>query len=109
MRRPRTETKKSILPWCLTARVLSPPGTGPKCYDRDLWSAAIGRYREISSCSTFEAYQSRRANIRFRREQGAKPEFAHVLNGSGLATPRLFSAILETFQQPDGSLLIPEV
>ncbi len=82
---------------------------GSKCYDLELWSPGIGRYLEISSCSNFEAYQSRRANIRFRREQGAKPEYAHVLNGSGLATPRLFSAVLETFQQPDGSLLVPEV
>ncbi len=81
---------------------------GAKCYDVELWSPGVGRYLEISSCSNFEAYQSRRANIRFRRAQGDKPEFVHILNGSGLACPRLFSAILETFQQPDGSILIPE-
>ncbi len=81
---------------------------GAKCYDVELWSPGVGRYLEISSCSNFEAYQSRRANIRFRRAQGDKPEFVHILNGSGLACPRLFAAILETFQQPDGSLLIPE-
>jgi seryl-tRNA synthetase len=80
-----------------------------KCYDIELWSPGIGKYLEISSCSNFEDFQSRRANIRFRRAQGEKPEFAHTLNGSGLATPRLFSAVLETFQQPDGSILLPEV
>ena len=81
---------------------------GAKCYDIELWSPGVGRYLEISSCTNFEAYQSRRANIRFRRAQGDKPEFVHILNGSGLACPRLFSAVLETFQQPDGSIAIPE-
>jgi seryl-tRNA synthetase len=79
-----------------------------KQYDLEVWSPGIGRYLEISSCSNFEAFQARRANIRFRRAQGEKPEFVHILNGSGLATPRLFSAILESFQQPDGSVLVPE-
>jgi seryl-tRNA synthetase len=82
---------------------------GSKQYDLEVWSPGIGRYLEISSCSNFEAYQSRRANIRFRRAQGEKPEHVHILNGSGLACPRLFSAILESFQQPDGSVLLPEV
>ncbi len=81
---------------------------GSKQYDVEVWSPGVGRYLEISSCSNFEAYQSRRANIRFRRAQGDKPEHVHILNGSGLATPRLFSAILESFQQPDGSVLLPE-
>ena len=81
---------------------------GAKCYDVELWSPGVGRYLEISSCSNFEAYQSRRANIRFRRAQGDKPELVHILNGSGLACPRLFASILETFQQPDGSVLVPE-
>lgn len=80
-----------------------------KQYDIELWSPGLNKYLEISSCSNFEAFQARRANIRFRRAQGEKPEFVHTLNGSGLATPRLFAAILETFQQPDGSLLIPEI
>lgn len=80
-----------------------------KQYDLEVWSPGVGRYLEISSCSNFEAYQARRANIRFRRAQGEKPEFVHTLNGSGLATPRLFSAILESFQQPDGSVLLPEI
>lgn len=81
---------------------------GAKCYDVEVWSPGVGRYLEISSCTNFEAYQSRRANIRFRREQGAKPEPVHILNGSGLACPRLFSAIVESYQQPDGSVIVPE-
>lgn len=80
-----------------------------KCYDLELWSPGVGKYLEISSCSNFEAFQARRANIRFRRAQGEKPEFVHTLNGSGLACPRLFAALCETCQQPDGSLLLPEV
>jgi seryl-tRNA synthetase len=81
---------------------------GAKCYDLELWSPGVDRYLEISSCTNFEAYQSRRANIRFRRAQGEKPQFVHILNGSGVAVPRLYSALLETYQQPDGSVLIPE-
>jgi seryl-tRNA synthetase len=81
---------------------------GAKCYDLELWSPGVDKYLEISSCTNFEAYQSRRANIRFRRAQGEKPQFVHILNGSGVAVPRLYSALLETYQQPDGSVLIPE-
>ena len=79
-----------------------------KQYDLEVWSPGIGKYLEISSCSNFEAFQARRASIRFRRAQGEKPEFVHILNGSGLACPRLFSAILESFQQSDGSVTLPE-
>lgn len=79
-----------------------------KQYDIEVWSPGLGRYLEISSCSNFEAYQARRANIRFRRAAGEKPEFVHILNGSGLATPRLFASLIETYLQPDGSVLIPE-
>lgn len=81
---------------------------GCKCYDVEVWSPGVGRYLEISSCTNFEAYQSRRANIRFRRESESAPEFVHILNGSGLATPRLFAALVETYYQADGSVLIPE-
>jgi seryl-tRNA synthetase len=81
---------------------------GCKCYDLEVWSPGVDKYLEISSCTNFEAYQARRANIRFRRAQGEKPDFVHILNGSGLATPRLFSALVETYRQPDGSVLIPE-
>lgn len=80
-----------------------------KCYDIELWSAMEEKFSlEISSCSNCEDYQARRADIRFRREPGAKPEFVHTLNGSGTALPRLVIAILETYQQEDGSIRIPE-
>jgi seryl-tRNA synthetase len=65
-------------------------------------------FREISSCSNYEAFQARRANIRFRRAGGAKPEFVHTLNGSGLAVGRTWIAVLENYQQADGSVIIPE-
>lgn len=79
-----------------------------KCYDLEIWAPGVDRYLEISSCSNFEAFQARRANIRFRRAQGEKPEHVHILNGSGVATPRLFAAILEQGLQADGSVLLPE-
>ncbi len=80
-----------------------------KCYDIEVWAAAEERFLEVSSCSNFEDFQARRANIRFRREPGAKPEFVHTLNASGLALPRVVIAILENYQQADGSICIPEV
>ena len=69
---------------------------------------SYGRYVEISSCSNFESYQARRANIRFRPAGGGKPEFVHTLNGSGLAVGRTVAAILENYQQADGSVIIPK-
>ncbi|GGE85841.1 serine--tRNA ligase [Priestia taiwanensis] len=80
-----------------------------KTYDLEVWLPSYATYREISSCSNCEDFQARRANIRFRREQGAKPEFVHTLNGSGLAVGRTVAAILENYQQEDGSIIIPEV
>ena len=77
-------------------------------YDIEVWMPSYGRYVEISSSSNFEDFQARRANIRFRRD-GGKPEFVHTLNGSGLAVGRTVAAILENYQQADGSVLIPEV
>jgi len=79
-----------------------------KCYDIEIWSPAMGKYLEVSSCSNFESFQARRANIRFRREQGAAPEFVHILNGSGLATPRLYAVLLETFYRPGEGVEVPE-
>ncbi|HZI19632.1 MAG TPA: serine--tRNA ligase [Pyrinomonadaceae bacterium] len=79
-----------------------------KTYDIEVWLPSQNTFREISSCSNFEAYQARRAQIRFRRSPGAKPEFAHTLNGSGLAVGRTWLAILENYQQADGSVVIPE-
>lgn len=82
---------------------------GAKAYDIELWSPGVERYLEISSCTNFEAFQARRANIRFRRAAGEKPEYVHILNGSGVACPRLFAAILENFQMRNGSVRVPEV
>ncbi|MGY3718426.1 serine--tRNA ligase [Sutcliffiella cohnii] len=83
--------------------------TAAKKYDIEVWIPSYGTYREISSCSNFEAFQARRANIRFRREKNGKPEHVHTLNGSGLAIGRTVAAIIENYQQEDGSILIPEV
>jgi seryl-tRNA synthetase len=80
-----------------------------KTYDIEVWLPSQNTFREISSCSNYEAFQARRAQIRFRRAGGAKPEFVHTLNGSGLAIGRTWIAILENFQQADGSIVIPEV
>ncbi|MCT4662122.1 MAG: serine--tRNA ligase [Tissierellales bacterium] len=80
-----------------------------KTYDIEVWMPSYGRYVEISSCSNFEDYQARRANIRFRPEGKGKPQFVHTLNGSGLAVGRTFAAILENYQRADGSIEIPEV
>lgn len=80
-----------------------------KTYDIEVWLPSQNTFREISSCSNYEAFQARRANIRFRRAGGAKPEFVHTLNGSGLAIGRTWIAILENYQQADGSVIIPEV
>ena len=77
-------------------------------YDIEVWMPSYGRYVEISSCSNFEGFQARRANIRFRPEEKGKPEFVHTLNGSGLAVGRTVAAILENYQQADGSVIIPE-
>lgn len=80
-----------------------------KKYDLEVWIPSYDTYREISSCSNFEDFQARRANIRFRREPKGKPEFVHTLNGSGLAIGRTVAAILENNQQKDGRVRIPEV
>lgn len=83
--------------------------TAAKKYDIEVWMPSYDAYREISSCSNFEAFQARRANIRFRRDPKGKPEHVHTLNGSGLAIGRTVAAILENYQQEDGSVVIPEV
>lgn len=80
-----------------------------KTYDIEVWLPSQNAFREISSCSNYEAFQARRANIRFRRAGGGKPEFVHTLNGSGLAIGRTWLAVLENFQQADGSIIVPEV
>jgi seryl-tRNA synthetase len=78
-------------------------------YDLEVWAPGLERWLEVSSVSNFRDYQARRMAIRFRPDAGAKPELVHTLNGSGLAVPRTVAAILETYQQPDGSVAIPEV
>lgn len=83
--------------------------TAGKKYDLEVWIPSYNSYREISSCSNFESFQARRANIRFRREPGSKPEYVHTLNGSGLALGRTVAAILENYQDADGSVRIPKV
>lgn len=83
--------------------------TAAKKYDLEVWIPSYDSYREISSCSNFESFQARRANIRFRREPGSKPEYVHTLNGSGLALGRTVAAILENYQDADGSVRIPKV
>ena len=80
-----------------------------KTYDIEVWMPAQGVYREISSCSNCEGFQARRANIRFRRKGTKKTELVHTLNGSGLAVGRSVAAILENYQQPDGSVIVPAV
>ena len=92
--------------------ILSTGDTGfssAKTYDIEVWMSSYGRYVEISSCSNFEDFQARRANIRFRRDAKSKPEFVHTLNGSGLAVGRTFAAIIENYQNEDGSITVPEV
>ncbi|WLD93407.1 serine--tRNA ligase [Alkalihalobacillus sp. AL-G] len=83
--------------------------TATKKYDIEVWLPSYDTYREISSCSNFEDFQARRANIRYRPEPKAKPDFVHTLNGSGLAIGRTVAAIIENYQQEDGSVEIPEV
>lgn len=80
-----------------------------KCYDLEVWFPAQDKYREISSCSNFGDFQARRANLRYRTADGGKPRYLHTLNGSGLAIGRTLAAILENYQQKDGSVIIPKV
>lgn len=83
--------------------------TAAKKYDIEVWMPSYNRYVEISSCSNFEDFQARRANIRFKRDRKAKTEFVHTLNGSGLAVGRTVAAILENYQQADGTVIVPEI
>jgi seryl-tRNA synthetase len=83
--------------------------TASKKYDLEMWAPGSGEWLEVSSCSNCEAFQARRTNIRYRPEPGGPTEYVHTLNGSGLALPRTMIAILENYQQPDGSVVVPEV
>ena len=79
-----------------------------KCYDLEVWAPGMDRFLEVSSCSNFEDFQARRAGIRFKADPKARPQFVHTLNGSGLALPRTVIAVMETHQQADGTILVPE-
>jgi len=83
--------------------------TVTKTYDIEMWAPGCGEWLEVSSVSNCEDFQARRANVRYRPEPRAKPRFVHTLNGSGLALPRVMIAILENYQQADGSVVVPEV
>lgn len=97
------------LPYRVLALCTGDMGFGSaKTYDLEVWLPSMATYREISSCTNFEDFQARRAAIRFRRETGAKPEYVHTLNGSGLALGRTVAAILENYQQEDGTVVVPE-
>ncbi len=80
-----------------------------KTYDIEMWAPGCGEWLEVSSCSNCGDFQARRANIRYRPEPGARPQLVHTLNGSGLALPRVLISVLENYQQPDGTVLVPEV
>ncbi|HEX6926366.1 MAG TPA: serine--tRNA ligase [Longimicrobiaceae bacterium] len=80
-----------------------------RTYDLEVWAAGVGKWLEVSSCSNCGDYQARRAEIRFRPAPGEKPEYVHTLNGSGVALPRTIVALIENYQQPDGSVVVPEV
>jgi seryl-tRNA synthetase len=97
------------LPYRVTMMCTGDVGfSAAKKYDLEVWMPSYNRYVEISSCSNFEAFQARRADIKFRPAPGAKAEFVHTLNGSGLAVGRTIAALLENWQQADGSVVIPE-
>ncbi|KJE25974.1 serine--tRNA ligase [Geobacillus kaustophilus] len=108
-RQAETILQRLGLPYRVVALCTGDLGfSAAKTYDIEVWLPSYGTYREISSCSNFEAFQARRANIRFRRDPKAKPEYVHTLNGSGLAIGRTVAAILENYQQEDGSVIVPE-
>jgi seryl-tRNA synthetase len=108
-RNAETVLQKLGLHYRVVALSTGDMGFGPaKTYDLEVWLPSQQTFREISSCSNYEAFQARRAQIRFRRASNVKPEFVHTLNGSGLAIGRTWVAILENYQQADGSIVVPE-
>lgn len=108
LRDAETVLQRLELPYRIVALCTGDLGfAAAKCYDLEVWAPGVQMWLEVSSCSNFEAFQARRANIRYRPDPTAKPEFVHTLNASGVATPRLMAAILENYQQADGSVVIP--
>jgi seryl-tRNA synthetase len=101
--------KKLELPYRVVELCTGDMGFGAaKTYDLEVWLPGQNTYREISSCSNCEEFQARRANIRYRKEKKGRPLFVHTLNGSGLAVGRTLVAVLENYQQEDGSVIIPD-
>jgi seryl-tRNA synthetase len=96
------------IPYRLVQLCTADLGVATMKYDLEMWAPGVGEWLEVSSCANFGDYQARRANIRYRPMAGAKPEFVHTLNGSGLALPRVMIAILENYQQANGSIVVPE-
>jgi seryl-tRNA synthetase len=108
-RHAETVLERLGIPYRRVALAAGDTGFASACtYDLEVWAAGVGTWLEASSSSTFTDFQARRANLRFRREPGAKPEFVHTLNASGVAFPRTIIALLENNQQPDGSVRVPE-
>ncbi len=97
------------IPYRLLQLCTADLGTAAMKYDLELWSPGCGEWLEVSSCANFVDYQARRANLRYRPTPGAKPEYLHTLNGSGLALPRVLIAIMENYQREDGRIVVPDV
>jgi seryl-tRNA synthetase len=97
------------IPYRLLQLCTADLGVATMKYDLEMWAPGVEEWLEVSSCANFGDYQARRANIRYRPAPGARPEFAHTLNGSGLALPRVMIAIMENYQQADGTIVVPEV
>ena len=96
------------LPYRVVERCAGDVGfSAAKGYDVEVWRPALGRYTEISSCSNYADFGGRRVNVRYRPESGGRPEFCHTLNGSGLAVGRTIIAVLENYQEADGSVTVP--
>ena len=102
--------KRLQLPYRVMALCSGDMGfSAAKTYDLEVWLPGQGKYREISSCSNFEAFQARRMKARWRNPETGKPELVHTLNGSGLAVGRTLVAVMENYQEADGSIVVPEV
>jgi seryl-tRNA synthetase len=109
VRNAATILERLALPYRVLTLCAGDTGFGAaKTYDLEVWLPSSQEYKEISSCSNFESFQARRANLRFRRGKGGKTEHLHTLNGSGLAIGRTWVALLENYQQEDGSVIVPE-
>ena len=106
----KISARSSSLPYRIKLLNTSDMGfSSTKTYDIEMWAPGQGEWLEVSSCSNCKDFQARRANIRYRPSAEEKPQFVHTLNGSGLALPRVLIAVMENYQQADGSIKVPEV